>query len=70
MLGKRGATIVAIDAAVTPRDKLAAGIDAYLATIEANPGLYRFVDRRLDSEREGGAGSVSGRGRLPAASQR
>jgi AcrR family transcriptional regulator len=33
----------AIDRAQSPRAKLEAGIDAYIATIEANPGLYKFV---------------------------
>jgi AcrR family transcriptional regulator len=33
----------AIDRAESPRAKLEAGIDAYIATIEANPALYRFV---------------------------
>src|SRR5271168_2021133 len=36
-------TTAAIDAAPTPRLKLAAGIDAYLASIESRPELYRFV---------------------------
>jgi AcrR family transcriptional regulator len=36
-------TTAAIDAAPTPRSKLAAGIDAYLASIESRPELYRFV---------------------------
>jgi AcrR family transcriptional regulator len=36
-------TTAAIDAAPTPRLKLAAGIDAYLAGIESRPELYRFV---------------------------
>jgi AcrR family transcriptional regulator len=33
----------AIDRASSPRAKLEAGIDAYIATIEANPALYEFV---------------------------
>jgi AcrR family transcriptional regulator len=33
----------AIDRAPSPHDKLKAGIDAYIATIEASPDLYRFV---------------------------
>src|ERR1700728_3034620 len=36
-------TTAAIDAARSPRSKLAAGIDAYLASIESRPELYRFV---------------------------
>jgi AcrR family transcriptional regulator len=36
-------TTAAIDAAQSPRSKLAAGIDAYLAGIESRPELYRFV---------------------------
>jgi AcrR family transcriptional regulator len=36
-------TTAAIDAAPSPRSKLAAGIDAYLASIESRPELYRFV---------------------------
>ena len=36
-------TKAAIDAARSPRSKLAAGIDAYLAGIESRPELYRFV---------------------------
>lgn len=36
-------TTAAIDAAQSPRAKLAAGIDAYLASIESRPELYRFV---------------------------
>ena len=41
-------TTVAIDAAVSPRDKLAAGIDAYLRGIESRPELYRFAVRHRD----------------------
>lgn len=33
----------AIDSADSPRAKLEAGIDAYIASVEANPELYRFV---------------------------
>ena len=33
----------AIDAAEQPRDKLAAGIDAYVGAVAQRPGLYRFV---------------------------
>jgi AcrR family transcriptional regulator len=33
----------AIDRASSPREKLEAGIDAYIATIEASPELYSFV---------------------------
>jgi AcrR family transcriptional regulator len=36
-------TTAAIDATPSPRSKLAAGIDAYLAGIESRPELYRFV---------------------------
>lgn len=36
-------TTDAIDQATSPRAKLEAGIDAYVASIEANPELYRFV---------------------------
>ena len=36
-------TTAAIDAAGSPRSKLAAGIDAYLGSIESRPELYRFV---------------------------
>jgi AcrR family transcriptional regulator len=36
-------TTAAIDRASSPRAKLEAGIDAYVARIEANPGLYRFA---------------------------
>jgi AcrR family transcriptional regulator len=41
-------TTAAIDAAVAPRAKLAAGIDAYLASIESRPELYRFVTQHRD----------------------
>lgn len=43
-------TTAAIDAAMSPRAKLAAGIDAYLGGIEACPDLYRFVIRHRDLE--------------------
>lgn len=46
-------TMAAIDEAVQPRAKLAAGIDAYLAGIEANPELYRFVVRHSGEGRSG-----------------
>jgi AcrR family transcriptional regulator len=36
-------TTAAIDREQSPRAMLSAGIDAYLAHIEANPELYRFV---------------------------
>jgi AcrR family transcriptional regulator len=36
-------TTDAIDRATSPRAKLEAGIDAYVASIEANPELYRFA---------------------------
>jgi AcrR family transcriptional regulator len=39
----------AIDKATSPRAKLAAGIDAYLASIEAQPELYRFVVQHRDA---------------------
>jgi AcrR family transcriptional regulator len=41
-------TTAAIDAAESPRSKLAAGIDAYLASIESRPDLYRFVIQHRD----------------------
>jgi AcrR family transcriptional regulator len=41
-------TTAAIDAAVSPRAKLAAGIDAYLASIESRPEVYRFVVQHRD----------------------
>jgi AcrR family transcriptional regulator len=41
-------TKAAIDAAGSPRAKLAAGIDAYLASIESRPELYRFVAQHRD----------------------
>jgi AcrR family transcriptional regulator len=41
-------TTVAIDAAESPRAKLEAGIDAYLAGIESRYELYRFVVRHRD----------------------
>ena len=41
-------TTMAIDAAGSPRAKLAAGIDAYLAGIESRPELYRLAVRRRD----------------------
>ncbi len=39
----------AINNATTPRSKLAAGIDAYLANIEERPELYRFVVQHSDA---------------------
>ncbi len=41
-------TTVAIDAATSPRAKLEAGIDAYLAGIESRYELYQFVVRHRD----------------------
>ena len=41
-------TTIAIDAAASPRDKLAAGIEAYLRCIESRPELYRFAVRHRD----------------------
>jgi AcrR family transcriptional regulator len=41
-------TTAAIDAAESPRAKLAAGIDAYLASIESRPEVYRFVVQHRD----------------------
>jgi AcrR family transcriptional regulator len=41
-------TTIAIDAAASPRSKLAAGIDAYLCGIESRPELYRFAVRHRD----------------------
>lgn len=51
-----GETIVcdvmaAIDAATEPREKLAAGIDAYVRAVEERPELYRFV---VNNELAGG----------------
>ena len=43
-------TTIAIDAAESPRAKLAAGIDAYLGAIESRPELYRFAARHRDLE--------------------
>jgi AcrR family transcriptional regulator len=43
-------TTLAIDAAESPRAKLAAGIDAYLGGIESRPELYRFAVRHRDLE--------------------
>jgi AcrR family transcriptional regulator len=50
-------TTVAIDAAGSPRAKLEAGIDAYLAGIESRYELYRFVVRHGDP---GGYASIVG----------
>jgi AcrR family transcriptional regulator len=44
----------AIDRAPSPREKLEAGIDAYIATIEANPDLYRFVAAHPTPGRQAG----------------
>lgn len=41
-------TTIAIDAAESPRAKLAAGIEAYLRGIETRPELYRFAVRHRD----------------------
>jgi AcrR family transcriptional regulator len=41
-------TTAAIDAATSPRAKLAAGIEAYLYGIETRPELYRFAVRHRD----------------------
>jgi AcrR family transcriptional regulator len=41
-------TTAAIDGADSPRAKLAAGIDAYLASIESRPEVYRFVAQHRD----------------------
>jgi AcrR family transcriptional regulator len=41
-------TTAAIDAVESPRAKLAAGIDAYLAIIESRPEVYRFVVQHRD----------------------
>jgi AcrR family transcriptional regulator len=43
-------TTAAIDAAESPRAKLTAGIDAYLAGIESRQELYRFVVRHRDPD--------------------
>jgi AcrR family transcriptional regulator len=48
-------TMAAIDRATSPRAKLEAGIDAYVASIEANPELYRFVAAHRANERSSGA---------------
>jgi AcrR family transcriptional regulator len=41
-------TTAAIDAADSPRAKLAAGIEAYLIGIESRPEVYRFVVQHRD----------------------
>jgi AcrR family transcriptional regulator len=41
-------TTAAIDAAGSPRAKLAAGIEAYLIGIESRPEVYRFVVQHRD----------------------
>jgi AcrR family transcriptional regulator len=41
-------TTAAIDAAESPRAKLTAGIDAFLASIESRPEVYRFVTQHRD----------------------
>jgi AcrR family transcriptional regulator len=48
-------TTDAIDRATSPRAKLEAGIDAYVASIEASPELYRFVAAYRASGRSSGA---------------
>jgi AcrR family transcriptional regulator len=47
-------TKAAIDQARSPRAKLEAGIAAYVASIEANPGLYRFAAARPATGRSPG----------------
>lgn len=47
-------TKTAIDQARSPRAKLEAGIGAYVASIEANPGLYRFAAARPATGRSTG----------------
>jgi AcrR family transcriptional regulator len=47
-------TMAAIDRAGSPRAKLEAGIDAYVAGIEANPQLYRFVATHRTAGRTAG----------------
>jgi AcrR family transcriptional regulator len=47
-------TTAAIDQARSPRAKLEAGIAAYVASIEANPGLYRFAAARPATGRSTG----------------
>src|ERR1700722_11597320 len=47
-------TTAAIEEARSPRAKLAAGIGAYVASIEANPGLYRFAAARPTTWRSPG----------------
>jgi AcrR family transcriptional regulator len=53
-------TTAAIDREKSPRAMLAAGIDAYLAHIEANPELYRFVVQHGDTGgSDGGLGDYA-----------
>lgn len=53
-------TTAAIDREDDPRAKLSAGIDAYLASIEANPDLYRFVVRHSEVAPAGGGDPLVG----------
>jgi AcrR family transcriptional regulator len=46
----------AMAASADPRPRLAAAIEAYLAFIEADPALYRFVVQSNVLDRHGGAG--------------
>jgi AcrR family transcriptional regulator len=50
-------TTAAIDAAESPRAKLEAGIDTYLASIESRPEVYRFVVQHRDLD---GYGAIVG----------
>ncbi|MBV9486295.1 MAG: TetR/AcrR family transcriptional regulator [Frankiaceae bacterium] len=45
--------MAAIDSREEPREKLEAGIEAYVATVEAKPDLYRFVAAHQASGRSG-----------------
>jgi AcrR family transcriptional regulator len=51
-------TTAAIDRERSPRAMLSAGIDAYLAHIESNPELYRFVVLHDDSGQSSGGRDV------------
>ena len=53
-------TTAAIDQAHSPRGKLEAGIDAYVGSIEANPGLYRFAAAAPTTGRSRGGDLLDG----------
>jgi AcrR family transcriptional regulator len=53
-------TTAAIDRETAPKAMLAAGIDAYLAHIEANHELYRFVLLQSDTGESGGGRDMVG----------